>query len=88
MNNNPEVPEGWYELPEAGEVIVAGDKWCVRNTTHNNEWLPSSWIGHPVMGNNRYIRQKTSYLYVPELIDSEQPVSSSPLVPQDNPTTS
>lgn len=67
------IPEGWYEL-SSDETIKAGDKWCIRNTEVENQWLPSTWIGQPVMSNNQYIRKVT---------DSE-PVSASLSTPQDS----
>lgn len=77
-----EIPEGWYELSQ-NEVILSGDKWCVRNTQNDNQWLPSGWLGHSTasMLNNRYIRQISDSAAVPES-------AASPSVPQDTQSAS
>lgn len=69
------IPDGWYELNDDAQ-IERGDKWCIRQTDTDTQWLPAKWVGKNIaeMKNNRYIRQ---------IVNSE-PVSASLSTPQDN----
>lgn len=72
------IPEGWYELLP-GETIRVGDKWCIRETEVDHQWLFTGWVGCPIldMANNRYIRK----------ISSEPAASASLSTQQDNQST-